>query len=289
MTRGEDDHSVFREPHLQGGPARPDRSESKSDQRLSDEKSRSDPHEERAIHSVHNEPSIFPGRDPVRIDGDWFCRNCGYNLRGLMTGGRCPECGQVERYEPPRPGEETYNDWIRKRDGAVSPPRSWAIVLALTLLGGQFAVVGAFMTMHWSGYVSVVVYGPAIEEMLKIAAALMVIERRPFWIHGKTQLWVIGLGTALVFAAIENVLYLTVYIPNASMLLIAWRWTICVMLHVGCTAVALRGLVPMWVRSRQERRSLQISLLAPPLITAILLHSAYNLCVILYRFSGYSF
>ena len=125
--------------------------------------------------------------------------------------------------------------------------------------------------------------------MLKIAAALMVIERRPFWIRGKTQLWVIGLGTALVFAAIENVLYLTVYIPNPSMLLIAWRWTICVMLHVGCTAVALRGLVPMWVRSRQERRSLQMSLLAPPLITAILLHGAYNLCVMLYGFLGYSF
>ena len=289
MTRSEDDHSVFREPHLHSEPARPDRSESKTDRRFSDEKARNDPREERAVHSVYNEPAILPGREPFPIEVDWFCRECGYNLRGLMTGGRCPECGEVERYEPPRPGEETYNDWIRLRGQGISPARSWTVVFALTLLGGPFAVVGAFMTMHWVGFLGAVVYGPAIEEVLKIAAALMVIERRAFWIRDKSQLWVMALGTALVFSAIENALYLTIYIPSPSMTLIVWRWTICVMLHLGCTAVALRGLVPMWVRSRQERRSLQMSLLLPPLITAILLHGAYNLCVMLYGFLGYSF
>jgi hypothetical protein len=289
MTPGEDDQSVFREPHLRGAPARPDPSESKAERHISKEKARTDPREERAVHSVYNEPAIFPGRESVPIDVDWFCRRCGYNLRGLMTGGRCPECGEVERYEPPRPGEETYNDWLRLRGQGMARAGSWGIILALTLLGGPFAVIGATMAMPRMGYFGAVVNGPVIEEVLKIAAALMLIERRAFWIREKVQLWVMALGTALVFAVIENVVYLQVYLPSPSMPLIAWRWTVCVMLHVGCTAVATRGLVPTWVRARQENRSLQMSLLAPPLITAILLHGAYNLCVMLYGFPGYSF
>ena len=28
-----------------------------------------------------------------RLESDWPCRICGYNLRGLHRGGRCPECG----------------------------------------------------------------------------------------------------------------------------------------------------------------------------------------------------
>ncbi|MCI0363701.1 MAG: hypothetical protein L0219_07440 [Phycisphaerales bacterium] len=31
---------------------------------------------------------------PRPIVGDLLCVNCGYNLRGLMTGGNCPECGR---------------------------------------------------------------------------------------------------------------------------------------------------------------------------------------------------
>src|SRR5688572_13600420 len=31
---------------------------------------------------------------PRAIVGDLLCVNCGYNLRGLITGGNCPECGR---------------------------------------------------------------------------------------------------------------------------------------------------------------------------------------------------
>jgi hypothetical protein len=32
---------------------------------------------------------------PQPIDRDLHCASCGYNLRGLMTGRNCPECGQI--------------------------------------------------------------------------------------------------------------------------------------------------------------------------------------------------
>jgi hypothetical protein len=34
-----------------------------------------------------------PNRPQIEITGDRPCRGCGYNLRGLKQGGRCPECG----------------------------------------------------------------------------------------------------------------------------------------------------------------------------------------------------
>jgi hypothetical protein len=33
------------------------------------------------------------GEFEPRLEGDWPCRICAYNLRGLRRGGRCPECG----------------------------------------------------------------------------------------------------------------------------------------------------------------------------------------------------
>ena len=32
------------------------------------------------------------------VEDDRQCDQCGYNLRGLRFGGRCPECGTTIRY-----------------------------------------------------------------------------------------------------------------------------------------------------------------------------------------------
>lgn len=52
------------------------------------------------------QPSHVVGTDePLR--SDLPCRACGYNLRGLVTSGRCPECGTAIGFslhgEPKRP------------------------------------------------------------------------------------------------------------------------------------------------------------------------------------------
>ena len=54
------------------------------------------------LHSVFDEPAIFPRNEKQLIDSDWPCSKCGYNLRGLTTGNRqldlvpLPEVLQVE-------------------------------------------------------------------------------------------------------------------------------------------------------------------------------------------------
>lgn len=40
-------------------------------------------------------PASTPPEAPTRIDHSIGCTSCGYNLRGLMSDGKCPECGSA--------------------------------------------------------------------------------------------------------------------------------------------------------------------------------------------------
>ena len=96
MTRNDRDDSVSNEPHFQEEPPSADASEAKVEDALAREARHRDAAMERARHSVFDEPSILPKRSMRLIDVDWNCRRCRYNLRGLLTGHPCPECGSKE-------------------------------------------------------------------------------------------------------------------------------------------------------------------------------------------------
>jgi hypothetical protein len=48
-----------------------------------------------ALHGLVCKKIVEAGRwgEFEQSEGDWPCGMCGYNLRGLARGGRCPECG----------------------------------------------------------------------------------------------------------------------------------------------------------------------------------------------------
>lgn len=88
--------------------------------------------------------------DPTgRIDDDVSCRKCGYNLRGLLPDGRCPECGtavgrslhgDLLRFSDP--------DWVQK----LASGMNWIFAsIIIGLIGG---VLGAIFLGVFSSILS---------------------------------------------------------------------------------------------------------------------------------------
>jgi hypothetical protein len=88
----------------------------------------------------HNPP------EPPQVVSDLPCRACGYNLRGLPTSGRCPECGTdvsdsisaerlwTLRKSPPDPA------WARQvREGASVSVLAFMLLLAAMMAPPQWS------------------------------------------------------------------------------------------------------------------------------------------------------
>ncbi len=286
-----EDHSVFEEPHNRPVPGKADSSEEKARRILNREATNSEANDA-GRESVFDEPDILPGRQAEVVDQDWSCSSCGYNLRGLPSGHPCPECRHVELYRPPPPDAQGYASRFAKHAASTSLLAGWRVALACALAGGLFAVFGAMLESAPGGLSSAtllvaVVFGPTVEETMKIAAAAIVVEVRPWLFARVAQVRLAALGCAAVFAAIENVLYLNVFVPAPSDALILWRWTVCVALHVGCTAVATKGLAGVWQRTHTERRPPRLTDGGPMLTLAIVIHAAYNATMIAGESNGW--
>lgn len=61
------------------------------------------------------------------IEDDLPCSQCGYNLRGLMTGGRCPECGLLI---PRDPTGRVATDPAALRSRLATPGVRWGLLLS---------------------------------------------------------------------------------------------------------------------------------------------------------------
>src|SRR5690606_25854271 len=152
-------------------------------------------------------------------------------------------------------------------------------------IAGPFGVIGALASpadigsaSHLS-WIAIAIIAPVTEEITKVAAALWVVEKRPFWFKSIAQILVCAVAGGAGFGVIENFLYLYVAIPDASPALARWRWSVCVGLHMNCSLVAGVGLSRIWYNAVRERHRPILGLGMPWLFMAMVGHGLYNFSV----------
>lgn len=246
------EHAVWSEPHLRGSELRPDPSERSAGERPG---AAPDP-DDRVDHSVWDEPA----------------------LRGMIHG------------EPP-PGALTHARWLAQKRARTTAARTWAVTGLCALAAGPLAVLGTFVqsSAGWSTLLAVVVIGPVTEEIMKVALPLWIAERRSYLFRSRPQIALCALSSGLAFAAIENVLYLHVYVPDPSPALATWRWSVCVALHMGCALVAGLGVMRAWSRAEHPDPRRRLAAATPLLITAMIIHGAYNGLAVLLEHTPFFF
>jgi hypothetical protein len=287
MTLPPEDDSVNNEPHRRGGRQPADPSEQRA-RRILESEQFNTKEAYRPGASIYDEPDILPGRVGEVVEQDWSCRNCGYNLRGIKLEQGCPECGVREWYRPPPRTDQRFANWLRTHQRATTTRTSWLVAGGAAVLGGPLAVIAALLYRPpglpgASVPFLAIVFGPLMEEVMKVAAASLVVEVKPYLFKRVEQIQLATVGAAAIFAAVENVLYLNVYIPNPSVGDYLWRWTVCVAMHTGCTLIATRGIVAVWTQCVEQRRKPRIGQAASYIVTAAIVHGAYNAGVMGYE------
>jgi RsiW-degrading membrane proteinase PrsW (M82 family) len=180
--------------------------------------------------------------------------------------------------------------------------RTWCVTLLVVLAAGPWGVLGALFNNTGSGawgLITVIVLAPVIEEIMKIALALWVIEKRPYLFRMPAQILLCALAGGLAFALIENLMYFLFQQPNGPQIpgiehpstaaanWFVWRWTVCTGLHATCSFFSGLGLVRMWSRAIAQRARPDIAYAAPMIIAAMICHGLYNGLVTVAELSGW--
>ncbi len=242
MERPSRDQSIGHEPHLQNRAFESDPSERRTPASLASKQA--PPTTVDAVeHTVWDEPTLSP-----------------------ELAGHCDE------------SQLTYPRWLAQRIAETSAAKSWLVTLLVAVVAGPWGVLGALSGISGGSFAlaMIVVIGPVTEEIMKVAAALWVIEKRPYLFKSVWQILLCAAAGGAAFAFIENLMYLYVYLPQHSSKLAAWRWTVCVGLHMNCSFVAGVGLARIWDNAIRERRRPQLWLGLPWLFMAMVAHGVYN-------------
>jgi predicted Zn-ribbon and HTH transcriptional regulator len=152
-------------------------------------------------------------RDPY--EGDWPCRRCGYNLKGLQRGCRCPECG----FAAARGGV------LQTRDNLLYAPLAYlkvlqagAMLMALGVVGSGILAAANFVDLSGT-FRNPVRLGTAaawIAGVWILTAPRQVSDRTPVnpreewkrlrWVNRGTQAcWLLGAVAAIAAARLAPI------------------------------------------------------------------------------------
>lgn len=159
-------------------------------------------------------------------------------------------------------------------------PGKWRILAPLLALGGGvFGILGAFVTEAFHGSImGAYLAAPIIEEILKPSGLYLILAKWPRLL--KNQIYVASLAAlgGIVFALVENLVYLHIYIPDPSPQVVLFRYTACVGIHAVCSFIFGLGINQKLLASIRGETKL-LSYGKRFFFAAMALHSLFNLTV----------
>lgn len=186
-----------------------------------------------------------------------------------------------------RQDEPYIGNWIEQRRAKCSMAGNLAVAVLAAILGGPFAVLGAFMAsaQGWYGLLYIVAFAPVVEEVLKQSGMIYLLERKPYRVFASWQFVFSAVVSAFVFATIENILYLRVYIRPSILtnpeMFAAFRWTVCTAVHIGCSVIASIGMIQVWKKQLADGKTAEIGAAFRYFAIAITIHGVYNFAAVL--------
>lgn len=162
------------------------------------------------------------------------------------------------------------------------------LVYLLGILGGVAGILAAiYQEMQYGGWMLVVaVIAPAIEEVCKPIGVIFLLDKRPHWLRSSRQVVLTALLGAAVFATLENLLYIHVYHPSASMEFVIYRYTVCTAMHISASLVFGVGLARMWRHIRSQGGHFDIDVCFRNYVIAVVIHAVYNSAVLVLHWTG---
>lgn len=188
--------------------------------------------------------------------------------------------------------QSNLGEWLQQKRSQCTVGGNLAVTLLAAMIAGPFAVFGAIFTggEGTSGFVYIshilymVLIGPIIEEMLKQSGMIYLLEKKPYRLFSAWQFIFAAVISALLFASIENLLYIHIYTRSESMenpqMFVCFRWWVCTLVHVVCSVIASTGLIRVWKKHLAEGRAADLSNGFLSFCIAMVLHGTYNLTVI---------
>ena len=180
--------------------------------------------------------------------------------------------------------DELYlGKWTEQKRAQCSVAGNLGVAFLAAILAGPFAVLGAFMAARegWYGVLYLVVFAPVLEELLKQSGMIYLLEEKPYRVFAGWQFVFSALISAFVFASIENILYLNVYIQIDTLknpqMFAGFRWTVCTGVHMLCSAIASLGMIRVWKKQLRDGKAADLNIAFSYFAVAMAIHGAYNL------------
>ncbi len=155
------------------------------------------------------------------------------------------------------------------------------IIYGYTIGGGAVSTIFAFfkeLPFLLIPFISAVIVAPLMEELLKPMGVFHLLNKHAKLLPSRGFVAFLGALSGLTFATLENLLYLYVYFPNHTAEFAIFRFTVCTTVHVVCSAIVGWGAGAQLEELKQgdEETFFDLEKSMGWLVTAILLHAAYN-------------